>query len=75
MRKLSTFFFEPKDVPFRKRQRFQAQREYRIAIARNLDAPFPLTLEVGDLSDIAKLTTPSEFNETLRIELPDGTSA
>lgn len=68
-------FFELQDVPFRKRLKFQPQREYRIAIAGNLDAPGPFTLEVGDLSDIAKLTTPSEFNERLRIELPDGTSA
>jgi hypothetical protein len=68
-------FFNGTDVLFRKRRRFEAQREYRVAVGHALEMPGPFTLDVGDLSDIAMLTTPERFNESLRLELPDGTWA
>jgi hypothetical protein len=30
---------------------------------------------IGDLSDIAVVTTPDEFNASLKIRLPDGSEA
>ena len=68
-------FFPEEEVPFRKRLRFQTQREYRVVMSNASDAAGALTLNVGDLSDIAKITTPSQFNADLRLELPDGSSA
>ncbi|WP_196140158.1 hypothetical protein [Aliikangiella sp. G2MR2-5] len=63
------------ELGFHKRSIFKEQREYRIKIDTRRDTPGPYFLEVGDLSDIAILTTPQEFNEKLEIKLPDGSHA
>jgi len=55
---------------FQKRNFFNPQREYRIKIDTRAENPGPYVMEIGDLSDIAKITTPNEFNEQLEIKLP-----
>lgn len=66
----------PKEMlGYQKRSLFRHQREYRIKIDINIGSPSPYTLDVGDLSDIAIITTPSEFNNQLQLSLPDGSYA
>lgn len=63
----------PEDtLGFQKRSLFAHQREYRVKIDTNSEEPKPYFLDVGDLSDIALITTPKEFNEKLELKLPDG---
>ena len=57
---------------FQKRSLFSHQREYRVKIQTDNQKPEPYVLDVGDLSDIAFITTPKKFNETLEIRQPDG---
>ncbi len=57
---------------YQKRSLFAQQREYRIKIDTNSSSSEPYTLYVGDLNDIATITTPEEFNKNLKIKLPDG---
>ncbi len=60
---------------FFKRKKYQLQREFRLLLhsGQQLDEPF--MLDVGDLHDIIKLTTPEDFNDELKVTLPDGSSA
>lgn len=67
--------FPPEKLGFQKRSLFAHQREWRIKINMNTVSPSPYVLEVGDLSDIAKLMKTSDFNEQLEITLPDGSRA
>jgi hypothetical protein len=68
-------YFPPDDVPFRKRARFRLQREYRFAVEADPDSDEPLTLDVGDLSDVALLTNPDWINANITLSLPDGSTA
>ncbi|MGK3369204.1 hypothetical protein [Citrobacter youngae] len=64
----------PEDnLGFQKRSLFAHQREFRIKVKTNIPEPSPYFLEIGDLDDIAIITTPKEFNENLELRLPDGT--
>ncbi len=66
----------PEDkLGYQKRSLFAHQREYRVKIDINHLEPSPYLLEVGDLSDIAVITTPKEFNAQLKLKLPDGSHA
>ena len=60
---------------YQKRSMFSHQREYRVKIDLNRLESGPYILDVGDLSDIAVITTPKEFNEQLELKLPDGSNA
>lgn len=60
---------------YQKRSMFFQQREYRVKIDLNRSKPGPYLLDVGDLSDIAVITTPKEFNKQLELKLPDGSNA
>lgn len=60
---------------FQKSHLYAHQREYRIKIDTNRSEPSPYILDVGDLSDIAVITTPKEFNDQLELKLPDGSQA
>ncbi|WP_156879116.1 hypothetical protein [Oceanobacter kriegii] len=60
---------------YQKRSLFSHQREYRVKIDTARPEPSPYILEVGDLSDIAVITTPKEFNSQLELKLPDGSHA
>jgi hypothetical protein len=60
---------------YQKRSMFSHQREYRVKIDLNRAESGPYFLDIGDLSDIAVITTPKEFNEQLKLELPDGSKA
>ncbi len=60
---------------YQKRSIFSHQREYRVKVDTNRSDPGPYTLEIGDLSDIARMTTPNEFNAQLKVSLPDGSNA
>ncbi|EPM4162337.1 hypothetical protein ACTJ5I_003359 [Yersinia enterocolitica] len=66
----------PEDnLGFQKRSVFAHQREYRVKIDTNRALPSHYCLNIGDLSDIAIITTPKEFNEELELYLPDGSHA
>ncbi|MGK0273042.1 MAG: hypothetical protein ACI88H_003719 [Cocleimonas sp.] len=66
----------PEDkLGYQKRSFFSHQREYRVKIDTNREKPTPYFLNVGDLSDIAVITTPKEFNDKLELKLPDGSNA
>jgi hypothetical protein len=67
--------FADRDVPFRKRRRYEAQREYRIAFQPSEMPSGPFTLDVGDLSDATTTMPTDKLNEVLSVSLPDGTSA
>ena len=60
---------------YQKRSFFSHQREYRVKIDTRRAEPSPYILDVGDLSDIAVITTSKDFNEQLKIKLPDGSNA
>lgn len=60
---------------YQKRSFFSHQREYRVKIDTNIENPGPYFLDVGDLTDIAAITTPQDFNDKLQLELPDGSNA
>lgn len=55
---------------FHKRKMFSHQREYRVLIDSDNNNPRPYVLDIGNLSNIAVLTTPEEFNRQLEIKLP-----
>lgn len=61
-------------VGFYKPIEYEWQREYRIMLtkppAKHKDDTY--ILNVGDLSDIARLITPEKFNKGLKLILPDG---
>jgi hypothetical protein len=67
--------FEEMKLGFHKREMFSHQREYRIVLDAGVEHPEPYILDIGDLSDIAEMLTPEEFNRTLKIGLPDGSAA
>jgi hypothetical protein len=60
---------------YQKRSMFSHQREYRVKIDLNRSESGPYLLDVGDLSDIAVITTPKEFNEQLQLKLPNGSNS
>lgn len=66
---------EEDNLGFHKRNLFAHQHEYRIRLDLRREPSTAFILEIGDLSDIAKQMTPEEFNEGLKIQLPDGTTA
>ena len=66
--------FQSDDVPFKKRLRFRSQREYRLAVEAEPGSMEAITLEIGDISDIAQITTPDWINENFTLALPDGSS-
>lgn len=67
--------FDSKLPGFHKRSIYSVQKEFRIIVEKYEKKAKPFVLEVGDLSDIAIMSTPEEFNRKLRIELPDGSVA
>ncbi len=67
--------FPPEKYGFHKRSFFSRQREYRLLIDTHCSLSGPHTLNIGDLSDIALLTTPEDFKNQLQISLPDGSTA
>jgi hypothetical protein len=62
----------PKFDGFHKRSMFVHQNEYRI-LTDGLDdfAGDPKVMNIGDLSDIALIATPQDFNAKLKISLPE----
>lgn len=68
-------FFDQARIGFYKRNKFSDQKEYRIIVERITNQAEPFVLNVGDLSDICKKTTPQQLNETIKLRLPDGNEA
>ncbi|CAN2042496.1 conserved hypothetical protein [Candidatus Magnetomoraceae bacterium gMMP-15] len=60
---------------FQKRSLFKQQREYRIKVDTGRVSPEPYILDIGDINDISGMYSPQEFNEQLKIRLPDGSIA
>ncbi|PWY39839.1 hypothetical protein DK261_19485 [Pseudomonas sp. RW409] len=54
--------FADEKIPFNKRDSYQHQREYRIALDRPDADGGPFTLEVGSLRDICAICPTSEIN-------------
>lgn len=61
---------EPDRLGYHKRSLFKNQREYRVKIDTRREVPSHYFLDIGDLSDIATISTPDEFNSQLEIKLP-----
>ncbi len=61
----------PKDVPFRKQKRFSYQQEYRLCIHTNTKGDDPLTIDIGDISQICAKVDSSQLNEfKIHLSLP-----
>lgn len=60
-----------KKLGFQKRNIYKYQREYRIKIDLNKDHPCLYKLDIGNIQDIAILSTPKEFKENLNLKLPN----
>lgn len=67
--------FPAEKYGFHKRSFFSHQREYRLLVDTHCSLSGPHTLNIGDLSDIALITTPEDFKKQLQISLPDGSTA
>lgn len=63
------------NLGFQKRSFFCHQREYRVKIDTNISNPCPYFLDIGNLSDIAFISTPADFNKSIELRLPDGSPA
>jgi hypothetical protein len=68
-------WFDKKKLGFVKRGRYSIQREYRVLLDAQCSRTAPWDLGVGNLSDIAWIGTPEEFNSKLSIRLPNGSVA
>lgn len=64
-----------KNPGFHKPTRFAYQREYRALLHLADRHEGPYNLEVGDLSDICHLNSPTEYNRLIKFRLPDGSEA
>jgi len=67
--------FPSEKLGYQKQSFFSHQREYRVLLNLRRAEAEPYTLNVGSLADIARLTTPQEFNRQLKLKLPDGSHA
>ena len=61
--------FPKEHLGFLKPKSYIPQNEYRVLI-QGIDAKGPHSLHIGDLSDISEITTVSQFNDSLRVEMP-----
>ncbi len=61
------FFSEHENI-FKKRLEFKEQQEYRFAIDTNTKGDNPLTLEVGQMKDIASECNITDFNKNIQIK-------
>lgn len=57
------------DAPFKKSKRFAYQKEYRIVAKTPAKVSTPLVVEIGDLSDVAELTTAEKFNDSISLSV------
>jgi hypothetical protein len=65
----------PKDVPFRKQKRFNYQQEYRLCVYTNREGDNPLTIDIGDLSQICTKVDSPQLNEfRIQLSLPTAPS-
>ena len=64
--------FDDLDALFAKRDEYSHQKEYRISIDTGVDGDDAITLDIGDISDIAILVNTSNLNNLLEIKLPKG---
>jgi len=55
---------------YQKRVKFIKQREYRILLKANPATNDSLTLDIGDISDIALISETEKFNDLLKLDLP-----
>ena len=61
-------WFDDRDVPFKKRNEFSYQKEFRVVFHKSNDDEEPLDLNIGDLNDIAVYCTPEKINDLLKVE-------
>ncbi|WMI99762.1 hypothetical protein RBU55_30235 [Pseudomonas chlororaphis subsp. aurantiaca] len=62
--------FSENEAIFKKRDEFQHQKEYRFAIDTGVEGDKPITLEIGDISDITSRCNVMDINNSLEIKLP-----
>jgi len=60
---------EPREIPFRKQKRFSYQREFRVCVQTNTEGEAPLSIEIGDISDICGKTESSQLNSVFSLSL------
>lgn len=60
---------EPREIPFKKQKRFSYQREFRICVRTNMEGDDPISIEVGDISDICGKTESSQLNDAFTLSL------
>jgi hypothetical protein len=60
-----------KDPVFNKKQTFAWQREFRFVVNRRLVTSEPYLLDIGDISDLCRMTETATFNEQLKVALPE----
>ena len=58
------------ESPFMKHEKYSNQKEYRFNVNTFTEGDDPLTLDIGDISDITQLMSPQEINDKLTIEFP-----
>jgi hypothetical protein len=61
--------FIKKDTIFQKQIEYSYQKEFRFAIDTGTKGTNPIMMEIGDLSDIASISSPQEINEMLEIRI------
>ena len=63
--------FDGTDAIFWKRDEYQHQREYRFAIDTFVMGTDPVTLDIGDISDITMLCNAADINKSLEIKVTE----
>jgi hypothetical protein len=67
--------FDQNEAIFKKRNEYKHQKEYRFAFDRGVVGEDPLTLDIGDISDITMLCDVTDVNVKLEMSLPSSESA
>jgi hypothetical protein len=57
------------DIPFRKQKYFSYQNEFRVCIETKTTGSDPLTIEIGDISDICVKMNSADLNDMFEAEL------
>jgi len=59
--------FADEDAPFNKQMHFSHQREYRLLVSRRENDASPYSLNIGNLRDIAHMSSIEEFNAAIKV--------
>jgi hypothetical protein len=62
-----------KEVPFRKQKRFSYQQEFRLCVYPTVIHHSPITIEIGNISDICRKAASSQLNNLLELKTEPAT--